>query len=333
MCAAVGGGAGSCVREGNQVVRDRSVPTFLGIGAQKAGTTWLYQHLREHPDVWMPPEKELHYFDRSTSYPSPNNLATSSPIARMLGSQPWERPQMREGRRKLVMALRARDTERVVWVVHRYFGHYGDRWYRSLFRQAGAAAVTGEITPSYAILGSEDVAHMRAVTPSLRLIFMIRHPVDRAWSAIRFGIGKGRPDAAIEPSDRIIKRLRWAPMLWRGDYERTLDIFLQHFDRRQMLVGFYDAIGADPGGLLDGITEFFGIAPFDRTAIDNGLRVNPSEQAEMPAAVHEFLTETYEPMIERLAERFGSYAARWRNVAAPTTREGVATTLRPTIQP
>jgi hypothetical protein len=314
-------------------VQYRRVPTFLGMGAQKAGTSWLYQHLREHPEVWMPPEKELHYFDRSSSYPSPNNLATSSPIARMLGSQPWERPQMREGRRKLVMALRARDTERVAWVVRRYFGHYGDRWYRGLFGHAGAATVTGEITPSYAILGSEDVAHMRAVNPSLRLIFMIRHPVDRAWSAIRFAIRKGRPDAAIEPSDRIIKRLRWTPMLRRGDYQRTLETFLQHFDRRQMLIGFYDAIGQDPAGLLDGITDFLGITPFDRTAIDNGMRVNPSEQAEMPAAVREFLTETYEPMIERLAERFGSYAARWRDVAAPTTREGVATTVRPTIQP
>src|ERR671918_378664 len=111
MSAAVGGGAGSCVREGRQVVSDRSVPTFLGIGAQKARTSWLYQHLREHPNVWMPPEKELHYFDRSTSYPSPNNLATASPTSRLLGSQPWERPQVREGRRKLAMALRARDPE------------------------------------------------------------------------------------------------------------------------------------------------------------------------------------------------------------------------------
>ena len=38
-------------------------PHFIGIGAQKAGTTWLYRNLQEHPEVWLPPEKELHYFD------------------------------------------------------------------------------------------------------------------------------------------------------------------------------------------------------------------------------------------------------------------------------
>ena len=37
-------------------------PTFLIIGAQKCGTTWLHQHLRQHPDVFMPTEKELEFF-------------------------------------------------------------------------------------------------------------------------------------------------------------------------------------------------------------------------------------------------------------------------------
>ena len=39
-------------------------PDFIGIGAQKAGTTWLDRNLRAHPQIWMPERKELHYFDR-----------------------------------------------------------------------------------------------------------------------------------------------------------------------------------------------------------------------------------------------------------------------------
>jgi len=38
-------------------------PDFLGIGAQKAGTTWLHLNLRRHPGVWLPPVKELQYFN------------------------------------------------------------------------------------------------------------------------------------------------------------------------------------------------------------------------------------------------------------------------------
>jgi Sulfotransferase domain len=36
---------------------------FLGIGAQKAGTTWIYQHLSEHPDIRFPAGKEIHFWD------------------------------------------------------------------------------------------------------------------------------------------------------------------------------------------------------------------------------------------------------------------------------
>ncbi|PYL65054.1 MAG: hypothetical protein DMF20_09435 [Verrucomicrobia bacterium] len=38
-------------------------PDFLCVGAQKGGTSWLYHQLNFHLDFWMPPIKELHYFD------------------------------------------------------------------------------------------------------------------------------------------------------------------------------------------------------------------------------------------------------------------------------
>src|SRR5689334_15761196 len=47
----------------------RTGPDFLCVGAQKAGTGWLYEQLRSHPDFWMPPVKELHYFDRAWRSP------------------------------------------------------------------------------------------------------------------------------------------------------------------------------------------------------------------------------------------------------------------------
>jgi hypothetical protein len=39
-----------------------SLPDFLCIGALKSGTTWLYENLRSHPEIFLPPEKELYYF-------------------------------------------------------------------------------------------------------------------------------------------------------------------------------------------------------------------------------------------------------------------------------
>ena len=38
---------------------------FIGIGVQKAGTTWLSSILKEHPEIYIHPRKELHYFDKT----------------------------------------------------------------------------------------------------------------------------------------------------------------------------------------------------------------------------------------------------------------------------
>ncbi len=46
-------------------------PNFLIIGAEKAGTTWLYDRLRRHPDVFMPEVKEIHYFNHRSSNQNP----------------------------------------------------------------------------------------------------------------------------------------------------------------------------------------------------------------------------------------------------------------------
>lgn len=43
-------------------------PTFLVLGAQKAGTTWITDMLRQHPKICMPEQKELHFFNKQDRY-------------------------------------------------------------------------------------------------------------------------------------------------------------------------------------------------------------------------------------------------------------------------
>ncbi len=72
------------------MTREFSAPTFLVIGAQKCGTTSLYQWLQQHPQVHMSPKKELHYFDREQNFPdhawyreqfSRGEITRTSPVA------------------------------------------------------------------------------------------------------------------------------------------------------------------------------------------------------------------------------------------------------------
>lgn len=39
--------------------------TFLMVGCQRCGSTWLYEALKEHPEIYLPAAKQTHYFDES----------------------------------------------------------------------------------------------------------------------------------------------------------------------------------------------------------------------------------------------------------------------------
>ncbi len=45
-----------------------SLPNFLCIGTQRGGTTWLYEMLRVHPDIYLPVQKEIHFFNNDSNY-------------------------------------------------------------------------------------------------------------------------------------------------------------------------------------------------------------------------------------------------------------------------
>ncbi len=123
----------------------------------------------------------------------------------------------------------------------------------------------------------------------------------------------------------------------RGEYERTLDTYLGHFKSSQLLLGFYDAIKYDPLGLLKGVTEFLGISPFESEKIDYATTVNASPPHEMPSEVRECLVSSFSPLVERLADRFGSYASLWADRLAPDhMRQGTSPPhpeLVPTLHP
>ena len=295
---------------------EKRLPDFLGIGAHKAGTTWLFERLRNHPDVWMPIEKEVHFFDRSPRYPSPNTLATASPLRRLLGSEPWERSQMAGGLKSVGRHVRGAEFREAFWLSRWLFAHYDEDWYRRLFLTGMTCSSRGEITPSYALLDSDDVARIKMMNPDMKLIFMIRNPIERAWSAVRFNVDRGHNTTLdLDSDDEIIAMLQRPGMVLRGDYERTLEVYLKHFDSKQILVCFYDAISQDKAGLMAAVTRFLDIEPVPDGAIDNQRRVNASPPRRMSGKTREFLCAAYGPMIGRLARRYGSYARRWESAA------------------
>jgi hypothetical protein len=238
-------------------VKDLELPDFLGIGAQKAGTTWLYENLRCHPDVFLPDKKELHYFDR-----------------------------------RFHRSLRS---------YARYF-------------EAGAGKVKGEITPSYAALAPSRIRYIRAIMPETKLIFMIRNPIDRAWSQALMNLVVRKKRAFEDVSDEaFLEHFRHERSIVRGDYNRILEQWSRVFPKEQMLVGLFKDIRERPTELLAQVFDHIGVTrDVDWAAFPCTQVVHRGVGVPLPDKFRAELERIYGPEIEQLVERFGPRIAHWR---------------------
>ena len=142
---------------------------FVGVGAQKAGTTWLHDQLELHPQVAVPRRKELHYFDtvapaRSGESFGPRHISS---VRRSVEQGKWG------------LAEKTLEVLEVAFSGHRAYLDY-------LERQADEeSVVVGEITPAYATLDARGFAMVRRVLQHPKVIFVMRDPVARYWSSLR----------------------------------------------------------------------------------------------------------------------------------------------------
>lgn len=279
-------------------------PDFLIIGAPRAGTGWLWSNLRRHPRVWTPPVKELHYFDRSPEYPSTSFLAPRSPIERM---------RVPGYRRKFLRRLRA-DLSRGTWDLVRwdlayFLGRCDDDWYRSLFAP-GEGRVRGEATPSYAILDAPDVERIATLFPRLRVVFVLRNPVERAWSHLRY-----RHGPEIRAGSMSIAAMREfvdSPgQALRTDYSRTIEIWSRYLSDGHLHVAFYDDLAADPGRFLERVCDFLGVDPGRLAPGDLSPALNAGPAAPIPADLQHHLAGKYHEPIVRLSDMYGAPPSQW----------------------
>jgi Sulfotransferase family len=148
-------------------------PDFICVGVQKAGTTWLDQMLRAHPRIWLPPVKELHYFDDVYI----KHFRGWIPRHRRVHALGAIEQQVSEG-------LKA-DFKLIKTAAHIALNTPTDDWYKAIFTMAPAGVVKGEMTPAYSLLPKDGIDHILRLNPSVKIILLLRDPVERAWSQIR----------------------------------------------------------------------------------------------------------------------------------------------------
>lgn len=246
----------------------RGLPSALIIGAQRAGTTSLFNYLTQHPDVLPPLGKEVHFFDF----------------------------------------------------------HYasGVKWYRGRFpyrHRLANGVLTVDATPYYLV---HPLVPQRAaqLLPEVKLIALLRNPVNRALSHYQHEVRGGREslsfaEALDKESERLAgeeERLQNEPGYYswnhhrysytrRGLYIEQLRRWLQHFPRSRLLILQSEWLYRDPAAASAAVYGFLGLGPHRLGSYKPFLQGN--YERAMPEALRTRLARYFEPYNRELFDFLG----------------------------
>jgi len=254
----------------------RALPDFIIVGAQKAGTTSLFDYLSKHPQLSPPNKKEIHYFDGGLD------------------------PEI--------------DTYKK-----------GERWYRShfLLKSKLNQNKTFEASPLY-LFNPLAPARINKLLPNVKLIILLRNPVERAISQYHHGNKKEKWDDApileamkmeeerikedLETKNYKSKRYIKYSYKARGKYREQLERYFNLFPKENILIINSEVFFQNPRDVLKDVLKFVGVdAKFEFQNL-SPKNIGNYKQKDVKNEVTEYLKEYFiepnEELYKLLGEKF-----------------------------
>ncbi len=272
-----------------------TMPNFLIIGATKSGTTSIYRYLQQHPQIFVPPNvKETNFF----AYENQE-----------IAFKYWGPPPT-----TTLNAIRDLPT------------------YQALFAspKAQKATAVGEVSPYY-LYNQQAAQRIQAYIPHAKLIAILRHPADRAYSNYLHLIRDGR-----EPHQNFAQALAAEPQrmadgwAWdyyyrdMGHYASQLTRYYELFPAAQIRIFTFEAFTAQPTHVLQEMFRFLDVD--DAFQPDTSFRDNVSGYPKN-RALQRFIDQPNlaKPLIRRLVSE------KWRQKIATQLRR--KNLQKPTLDP
>lgn len=273
---------------------------FACIGAQKAGTTWLARILAQHDDVFVTPVKEIHYFDHVAG------------LTEQLGARKRRSRYRKYHQRMWTQWSKWREyRSQADWYRAYMAPVLDDAWYASLFAERGGKVIAGELTPEYALIGRDGFRHMKRVAPDARIIYIMRNPVDRAWSQLLHQCRVRKLDARRMPAVDFLAIVAEDRFSAIADYSRVLTDIAGEFPKSNLLIEFYEDIHDDRAAAIGRVCDFLGVGPGANRLGGLERRFNISQSATMPDALRSALVEKYAGIVADVRRHVGRVPEQW----------------------
>ncbi len=289
---------------------------MFGVGAAKAGTSWLHHYLSRHPECHFRAIKELQYFNSFQRGPK----ALASQQARIEGMR--DRVRSRLGDESLSSVQIARRAQNLV-DIEQFLDLLNsgeedrDGYLDYLHDGVSNARLVGDITPAYSLLDRDRLGSVARIGADVRFVYLLRDPIQRLWSHVRM-IARRRMKTETEFERRaknVFRRTLQGEedhILERSDYKGALERLSAAIDPGKLCVETYENLFN--GTALRRICDFLGLTfrdPDRRTFVNQGWSLDMmAEQRGQAAALLENQYEAVRSYLGFLPKGWGMEGAR-----------------------
>ena len=280
---------------------------MFGVGATKAGTSWLHRYLCDHPECALPNIKELHYFDRANDKHREKELIRLETVRADLMAKSLLAGKFKADK----LNRRIDEIEDWIPVMQNTSSDVSD-YGKFLMRDATPQTkLVGDITPAYGLMDEPTLIRMRDMAPDTRFIMLLRDPLDRLWSNLRMMAGwrvKDGEELGAKANHLFTRLLKGEEngVAKRSDYAGMLTRLQNVVPRDRIFVGFYESLFTQT--CVDKICTFLGLSPrvgeFDRV-------IHASQPADVDPSRAADVREMLIPHYDYVQQLIGDMPARW----------------------
>lgn len=287
---------------------------FLSVGAMKAGTTWLYDKLKQHPAIHFSPQKEVHFL--SHYYGHTNILAL---------------PKREKRARTAMRRLRAqeKDPKRMRRMRHWYADYRAEpvdyAWFEKIMEAdhaegrylADFSNLNCFLTPdNWSDVKSNYVKH-------LRVLYIMRDPVARIWSHFKYHLQFSKHPAARAPDEDfdLFREVTGKQWFWRNAcYAESVSMLRKGLRPEEFRLLYFEDMISAPKQFLHDVELFLGLPRIEYVG-ELSKRKNPSVDKPLPEEWQQHIMRRLEPEIARLKEG-GLWQDTWScSQRKPRTRD------------
>ena len=267
----------------------------------KAGTTWLYEQLKEHPEIYFTPEKEIHYF--ANRHGIEKQLSHQNRLQKMK----YKVDDIAHGNLKFL----ATHIEEIAWYAE--FARpskISDEWYESLFRFKKEERYCCDFSNLYCQMDKRGWDNVRKVSKNIKVIYTLRDPLKRLWSHYKFHmLWVNREDEALDAGFEHFKELLDKHWFWvNAEYMENYNLLKENLNEDELMLLYFEDFRSNPVGMLLNVQEFLGIQKIALPEENLNKKVNKTKDFEIPQEWMEYMKMKLAPVCKEMQE-----AGIWHN--------------------